>query len=122
MLSFLLIRGIMPKKTRKEKIIADLRRKMVIQEKTNIDENTVISAPIINNPIEKKTYSLNVGNTHFRPAIDNTSRLMVVDPKYIKADLKKTLFLTAVVLVVEFMLYWALERNGIEIINKLIGK
>lgn len=111
----------MPKKTRKEKIIADLRRKIIIQEKTNNNENPIINSPFVKASIEEKTYSLNT-NSSFKPITEKVSNLIVVDPKYIKADLRKTFLMTAVVLIVEFMLYWALERNGIGIVGKMIGK
>lgn len=84
----------MPRKTRKEKIIADLRRKLQHLEISPMP-TSVEPLPEPQQDTVKKT-PVDIDITRFSS-----------DTSFIKKDLKKTLFISTLAIVVEFVLYLA---------------
>ena len=112
----------MPHKSRKEKIIAELRRKVsqtkskqqlssqttvpepdIKNDKTSIDNNFIIKSNLLLRQQKKEdNYSV--------------SSLVLPDYSYIVSDLKRTFLLTGLIILLEILLYWALEMGGLKII------
>jgi hypothetical protein len=96
------------KKTLKEKKKSQLRLQHDISsssdEETKIHNSYVYSGQAQAQALYKTTKK----NTSH---LDEDS-LLIVDPKYIKADLLKTLYLTLLILVVIIGLYWYFQLGG----------
>ena len=90
----------MPKKKKSQKIIAELRRKLSVQE-----VGKIVSKPIIK---EKKQIKK-------RPLTSVKSSPIL--PSFIINDLRKSLFLTLLAISLEFVLYYLLEIKSIENLN-----
>jgi hypothetical protein len=95
------------KKTRQEKVISDLRKKLASQKETNPST----SLPIINKTAQ--TNNQNSSSTYTLPTIQTThvatsfSKPQVsFDYSYVYRDLRKTLFLTILIVGVEFFIYF----------------
>jgi|GEM_PF-3659669 len=114
----------MPHKTKKEKIIADLHRKIYIQKGQKISSSEILEPDIS----IKKDHSIKKTSDNFSYTFESlnqgkntkiaTYNTIVIDSseyKYIVSDLRKTFILTIIVLLIEIMLYWALELGGIKI-------
>lgn len=84
----------MPKKTRSQKIIANLRRQLTVKEK--------------NLKIEKSAVSEKSLTT--QPPLQHEQQQKV--PFFVINDLKKSLFLTALAISLELVLYYLLELGG----------
>ena len=94
----------MPKKTRQEKIIADLRRKLA-STGSNLSPQALPSKPqpITNpQPITQLTSLTLPPTNHLPPTTYNPPQVAA----YIKKDLTKTLILTILVISLELMLYF----------------
>lgn len=92
----------MPKKTKKEKIIADYRRKLATSY--SLPETTMSSSA--SNPLASRaSYSLHLPADPLstQPKHDeiNNSQLPAI-----KKDLVKTMTLAIVAIAIEFLLYW----------------
>ena len=85
----------MPKKTKSQKIIADLRRKLAAQQKAEVSR------------LEKKLVPK-------KPLISTKTKSEApkVLSSFIINDLKKSLALTLLAISLEFVLYYALEIKG----------
>lgn len=86
----------MPKKTRKEKIIAELRRKL---ETAKISDEKVI--------VEKKESPRPIPNFQFP-----TSNIPTVATSFVLRDLKKTFLLAGLAISLELVVYWLTELGG----------
>lgn len=96
-----------PRKTRQEKIITELRRKLAVNQDLSIDRN---AAP--------KSYEEKV-RISFSPVSQSTTvQAIRLNYSYVFSDLKKTGFLTLFALAFEFVLYWLFERGGIHLIRR----
>lgn len=107
----------MPKKTKREKIIADLRRKLAQQNANNSTPFPSSSEPSIKPQVKpQKTDILNLEfkKKENNPTILQTSAL-TIDPTYIKKDLYKTVLVTLFILALEFALYFILEKRILNI-------
>lgn len=84
-------------KTRQEKIIADLRRKLQVQQvppaKLNEGYSLTKSKPILTLPTTTKNYTLKTTNY-----------------SYVLSDLKKTALLTIIALAAQAILYFVLVK------------
>ena len=91
----------MPQKTRKEKQIAELRRKLALQT-----QDTQASIPsysvTLTNPLSENTFKS-----------ENSTEVLAVNTKYVIRDLKKTLLLTGFIIILEIVLYYVMEMRGI---------
>lgn len=95
------------KKTRQEKIISDLRKKIASQKET--DPLTI--SPIVNKIAQ--TEKLNSSSTYILPTTQTThvtptfSRPQITyDYSYVYKDLRKTLFLTTLIVGIELIIYF----------------
>ena len=97
-----------PKKTKQEKIITDLRRKLTEQGEAKV----MSSASGYENVEKKETIKLVLNPTlTSRPTTQNSSApLPQTSINYIKKDLLKTLILSLVAISFELMIYWAWNR------------
>lgn len=89
----------MSKKTRKEKIIADLRRKLDVGKTNRPSEQTHISTPIIHQ--ENKTIKKAVVLTDL-----SNQEISLIDKNYFLADIRKTFLLTGIVVFWELVLFY----------------
>ncbi|MBI5018749.1 hypothetical protein HZB58_00570 [Candidatus Gottesmanbacteria bacterium] len=87
----------MPKKTKKEKLLASKRRSQLLP--VAIDNNGV-NSPIA--PANQNTFSFSLAT----PKIAQDSVKSANTPQYllIKKDLTKTIFITGIILISEFLL------------------
>lgn len=84
----------MPKKTKKEKILAAYRKKLRLLEQSNIK-----SPPSL-------TSEVNVRTTNTRTSeVKQTEK--IAPPKYFFLDLRKSLILVSIIIAVEIGLYFA---------------
>ena len=96
----------MPKKrkTKQEKVIADLRRKLVSQEPATA-ESTPSFAP---------TYTFaqtkSIAQTSSYSVNSKTSNLKPTAYSYILSDLRKTVLLTTIAIAAQILLYFVLAR------------
>ena len=117
----------MPHKTRKEKIIAELRRKVTIQSQQDVGR---IKTPLAqeNEPSRQNTSS----SFSFKPhsEVKNSgvinggviSSLVTYDYRYVVSDLRRTFFFAGFVLLIEFVLYWALELGGTQFLSSILKR
>lgn len=95
----------MPKKTKAQKIIAQLRRKLVAKEARKIvfkeERREKKSPPVLTEP---------------KPQSQEAS------VSFVLGDLKKSLFLTALAISLEFVLYYLLELGGVSQLSPLINR
>lgn len=81
------------KKTKKQKIIADLRKKMVQLENSN----------------NEKTFKIQEKSVITTPLSDHSSQNIKIDHNQISRDLRKTLILSTFILVSLFLLKYLLK-------------
>ena len=115
----------MPHKSRKEKIIADLRRKINSRKGRSIssyETQEPVGTKTIDNLTEKKSNIFSFiyktsdqGRKEDTISSNSLSSINSSDYNYIAFDIRKTFFLTIIVILVELMLYWALEVGGVKI-------
>ena len=91
----------MPKKTKAQKIIAQLRRKVAAKE-----AESMISKVAKENQAKKISPTLSSTETEQKRTL----------PSFVLSDLKKSLLLTGLAISLEFVLYYLLELG---VINKL---
>lgn len=84
------------RKTRQEKMLADLRRKLQV---TKTPRSVVTTSP---------TYSLLATQTTPKPALFNY-QLRITNYAYVLSDLKKTAFLTTIALGAQIVLYFVMR-------------
>lgn len=96
-----------PRKTRQQKIIAELRRKLTVRQDLSIERDETPKSHE-----EKVRISLPLVSPS---AIVQTARL---NYSYVFSDFKKAGFLTLFALAFEFVLYWLFERGGIHLIRR----
>lgn len=107
----------MAKKTRREKIIADLRRKVAQQNVTNAVPILSMSGPSLKpqvKPLESTNYNLEFKKKENNFNVPQTS-ILTIDQSYIKKGLYKTVLVTLFILALEFALYFILEKRVINI-------
>ncbi len=92
----------MPKKTKKEKIIAEYRRR--IASTINTHTTTTAPTPLSANPVANTFHFAPVQSHNLRLTPDSSTEL-----KTIKADLRKTVFLAAIAILIELILSWQLK-------------
>lgn len=91
----------MPKKTKKEKILAEYRRRLKLlqlNQPNQLQEITPVINTVSNESIEKK-----------EPIIGNEEDALITS--YFKKDFKKSLFLITIVITLEISLYFATINN-----------
>lgn len=100
----------MPKKTRKEKIISQLRRQLQNNQQ-----------PAQNSSVEekRKSFAYSIKNTLLEQNMLNTPResirslkenIYTLDHSYVLSDLKRIFGFTFIALVVEFILFFLINR------------
>lgn len=92
----------MPKKTKKEKIIAEYRRR--IASTINTQATTTAPTLLSANPVANTFHFAPVQSLNSRLTFDSSTEL-----KTIKADLRKTVFLSAIAILIELILSWQLK-------------
>jgi hypothetical protein len=96
------------RKTRQQKVIADLRRQVYATKLENFS---------IEKPLEKKSESVNLPKISF--AAKNTTSIGLVNINFLVKDLQKTLILTLSIIAVQLILL-AVLKNHIFVLNGLI--
>lgn len=103
----------MPQKTKKDKQIADLRRRLNKQSASVSNNNySFKNIPTLTETVkreERPSFSTPTQNS----VKDLPSQILAIDPHYYTRDLRKTFILTAVVVIAELLLYWVLEIKGV---------
>jgi hypothetical protein len=92
----------MPKKTRKDKIIAEARR--IIRESHSTSGNQSVTEKIQLKPIP--TPSSGYQLQHFENSVSTINSFELIEYAAIKKDLLKTALLAVSALVVELILFW----------------
>ncbi len=100
----------MPKKTKKEKIIAELRRKLETREPQNEKDDEVIIK-------QKDSYREQTPIPNYQLPTVRQSRisqpaLINLPVNFILRDLKKTFILAGLAISFEFIIYWLTELGG----------
>ena len=85
----------MPKKTKKQKIMAEYRKKI---QTLQIDKNI---------PIEKKQFITEVKNENNNKIKYSLSEQDKIVATHTLSDLKKTLIITSIILLLEFFIFFA---------------
>ncbi len=96
----------MPKKTRQEKIIAELRRKLETTKAQGL-----ATTPKTTSPVEEKQVlpDYHLPGQSFSSPKTTTSLPSTID---IMKDLKKTFFLSGLAISFEVIVYWLTELGG----------
>lgn len=97
----------MPKKTRQEKIIAELRRKLETTKAQGLE-----TTPIMTKPAEEKKVSSDYRLPDRPVSSPKTQVLTLQSTTDIMRDLKKTFFLTGLAISFEVIVYWLTELGG----------
>lgn len=97
----------MPKKTKAQKIIAELRRKVAAQETTR---STLIS-PARKDSQEESLKEGRVKEPSQTLAYPETKNMEVLS-SFVISDLKKSISLTVLAIALQFVLYYLLELDG----------
>lgn len=103
----------MIKKTKSQKIIAELRRK--IKAAKIATPTTSITTPTSSTSLETKPQVSVIKKPEISMIPTNSS-------VFIKKDLFKTVFFSLIVITLELMLYWAFEVNNQKMLVSLLGK
>lgn len=90
----------MPKKTKKEKIIAELRRKL---EATRVRREGEKWVHEVRGEKESTTSPTSIPTSHIPPALPTS---------YIIKDLQKTFLLAGLAISLELVVYWLTELGG----------
>lgn len=97
----------MPKKTRQEKIIAELRRQL--QAKGS--EVTVKASPIIKAPSDPHLSLSRTDKMSFKsPSVKTSPAAAVQDYSYVGKELRRIVIITALAVGWEFLLYFLLPK------------
>lgn len=97
------------KKTREEKIIAELRHKLEIQQ----NSSRILNTPLEMKKEEKKEIVQPKPIFNVNTALPNKqSAVLSYDYSYVKQDLIKTILLTIVAGSAFIVLYWGMEIRG----------
>lgn len=95
----------MPKKTKKEKIIAEIRRKNQTALKTTQDN--ILSKQTGNVATAVFDYQFKTKEINGNPIKNNHTNLIVSDEFItIRKDIYKTIFIAGTFLAIEFIIYW----------------
>jgi len=104
---------LVPKKTKQEKIIAELRRKL---EATNTTVKPVISDIGVKIEKHQAPQPITPTTNYQIPAVKNPIGKATIQPNqsnvYIIKDLRKTFLLTTLAISFEFVIYWLTELGG----------
>lgn len=104
----------MPKKTKKEKIIAEYRRKLQTVSGNPAPKvetyQSVVSEKSPNSSSIQPTYQLNTQQTVSEQRTSQTSAIDLHDLIAIRHDLIKTILLAAATISVELLLYWRIGK------------
>lgn len=101
----------MAKKTKREKIIAQLRRQILVNQ--NATHPTTPTPPVQNNtisftvPSTKKTQLTRV-------------EVSAIDPTFLYRDLAKTAVIAVCLFGVQFFLYWVFEGGGDKVLEPIL--
>ena len=88
----------MPKKTKKEKIIAGYRRKLKLIQNQNEDKNK---------PVNHKKTDIKIASSAKHVAATNIQPENTISTVYFSKDLKKSIILIISIIALEFFLYFA---------------
>jgi len=94
-----------PKKTKKEKIIAELRRKL-----QSVEQGTE-TVKVVRPPEEKKI--------EVKITPQSTQNLANFDRSFIIHDLRKTFLLSGLAISLELVVYWIIELGGSKLLQFL---
>jgi len=103
----------MGKKTKKEKIIADLRRQLIQNNQSKISLSSLNSEEKITEKKEEPKQELNINftaSTQISPP-SQTQSLYIYPVQLIRKDLTKTLLLCILAISLELALYFLLEKG-----------
>lgn len=98
----------MPKKTKKEKIIAEYRRRMqstITTSAKSVSKSSLSASPTI--PPRNTFHFTSVESSPSKTITNSDTEL-----KTIKLDLAKTIFLAAIAILVELILSWQLNLKA----------
>jgi hypothetical protein len=120
----------MPKKTKQEKIIAELRRKLEEQKISHPNLEAKPRPQTIASPEEKSgRYRLPPMpiKKEVNPSLVAKAQLTSEEPQsssasYIGADLKKTFLLSGLAISFEVIVYWVTNLGGGKIIENLVRR
>lgn len=97
----------MPKKTRKEKIIAQLRRKL---ETTKVkDQKWEMEDEKLDDEMRGMKKEISLQDI---PLPNQASQVPSLTSGYMMKDLRKTFFLAGLAISLEFIVYWLTELGG----------
>ena|SRR3990167_3588110 len=102
----------MAKKTKKQKIIAHLRRQVLLNQ-TATTTHTSPSHPL------NTTVSFTIPTSKKSPT---PAAIPVITPTFLYRDLTKTGIVAAVLFAIQFFLYWVFERGGDKVLAPLLMK
>jgi hypothetical protein len=116
------------RKTKKEKVLSDLRRKIAALEEVSMDrklnggETSLSVHPPESFTHKSQVFTLNKTfvNSSQEESPVSTSSLKLHDYTYVFSDLRKILGITFFVLVVQFVLYLGIEKHSFNFLSKLI--
>lgn len=99
------------RKTREEKIIAELRKQLDNSKNLSVptEEKKVAQSPT---PVQKPVFNLQ------KDYQIKTNQTLALDYSYVKKDLTKTIFLTIVAIFAFIVLYWWINLGGAKILIK----
>jgi hypothetical protein len=97
----------MPSKTRKEKIIADYRRRLRLLQESQ--DTTPLHSDIDAKQTDSKQPSSTASTTDNKKHIVSEEDILITS--YFKKDFKKSLLLIAIVITLEISLYFATINN-----------
>lgn len=97
----------MPKKTRREKILADLHKKQRLNHL--FSSNPQINEPVVVDSATQNPQTYRFDFIKSTRSVPTQSSLHAPGLSAIRRDLTKTIFLALVALACEFFLYWFLE-------------
>lgn len=92
------------RKTRQQKIITDLRRKLVSYQKEGTEELKSVATPI--SYPEPKSQP---------PTFSNSLGKATLDYSYVKGDLQRVFLWSFLIIGLEFILFWLFEKGGIQL-------
>lgn len=99
----------MPKKTKKEKLIRSLRRRVAVLEKSS--PSTPIYSTETKKELKKEKSERKISTAVKKPSITTKYSIDENKTKLIKKDLLKTFFLSIVAIMLELVLYFVGTRG-----------
>ena len=96
----------MARKTKRAKIAAALRRKATLKrmEETLFQKNNLPSTPLV---------------TLSKPEINHAPTEYTAQTKLVYTDIRKTVIVAGFLFVIEFLIFWAIEKNGFYFLRSL---